>query len=82
MATLDQLNTWLSEAEAARHSLAMGEAVVEVWRDGRRVTYSRANLAALTSYIDRLNAEIEQAQASACGRARRRALGVVWSGRQ
>ena len=82
MATLDQLQTWLGEAESARHALAMGEALVEVWRDGRRVTYSKASLNDLQSYIDWLNAEIARVTAQASGKPRRRALGFRWSGCQ
>jgi hypothetical protein len=78
MASLAQLETWLEEAETARHNLAMGEQVVEIWRDGRRVSYSQTNLRALTDYVAWLHAEIGKVTAAAAGRPRRSAIGTVW----
>lgn len=78
MATLTQLQTWLSEAEAARHTLAMGETVAEIMRDGRKVTYSRANLSDLNNYIAWLEAEIERKTNDAAGNPRRSAIGVTY----
>lgn len=76
MASLAQLQTWLTEAENARHSLALGEQVVEVWKDGRRVTYNRGSLADLDAYIKRLERDIEQATNVAAGKRRRSAIGI------
>lgn len=76
MASLVQLQLWLTEAENARHSLALGEQVVEVWKDGRRVTYSAARLADLDAYIKRLERDIEQATNVAAGKRRRSAIGI------
>lgn len=78
MASLAQLQTWLSEAEAARHALAMGQTTVEIGRDGRKVVYSKASLSDLESYIKWLNAEIEKAENADAGRPRRSAIGTVW----
>lgn len=75
MASLAQLQTWLTEAETARHALALGEQVVEVWKDGRRVTYNQARLPDLDAYIKRLERDIEQATNVAAGRRKRSAIG-------
>ncbi|EQA97118.1 head-tail joining protein [Sphingobium sp. HDIP04] len=78
MADLTQLQTWLAEAEAARHLLAMGEQVVEVWRDGRRMTYSERNLSDLNDYISFLGNEIDRKTNEAAGRPRRSGIGVTY----
>lgn len=78
MATLTQLQTWLSEAETARHALAMGEGVVEIMRDGRRMSYTRRNLSDLNSYIAWLETEIEKSTAEAAGSPRRRPINLAW----
>lgn len=75
MASLATLQTRLEEAENARHSLAMGEQVVEVWKDGRRVTYSQAKLPDLDAYILTLKRDIQEATALAEGKPRRSAIG-------
>lgn len=72
MAELATLQTRLTEAEAALHALATGSMVEEVWRDGRRVTYTASNIARLREYIAYLNSEIAAAQAAADGGTRRR----------
>lgn len=77
MADLAQLQTWLSEAESARHQLAMGQQVVEVWREGRRLVYSKGSLSQLDSYIATLRGDIAQAESVAAGRPRRSAIGVL-----
>ena len=38
MATSAQILTWISEVEAQRQKVALGQAFVDIWRDGRRVT--------------------------------------------
>jgi len=58
MADLSTLQGWLTEAEQAQHELSIGKSVVEVWRDGRRITYSKADLAALRLYIADLKRQI------------------------
>lgn len=78
MATLSQLQTWLTEAETARHQLATGAAVVEIMRDGRRLQYRNASLPQLEAYIRTLESDIEKATADAAGRPRRSAIGVDW----
>lgn len=52
MATTAQLQTWLTEAENAYHSLMMGGSVrVTVDQNGERVEFTAANSANLQKYI-------------------------------
>ena len=76
MATLAQLQTWLSEAESARHSIATGAGIVSLQKDGRAMRYTAQNIADLNAYIDRLERQIEAATADAAGRPRRSAISV------
>lgn len=81
MADLFQLTAWLQEAENARHELAMGQAVAEIWRDGRRMTYNKANSGDLNDYIAFLRSEIARQEDEASGTVRRnrRAIGIRYS---
>lgn len=72
MADLATLKTRLTEAEAAKHDLAMGARVVEVVRDGRRIRYQEANKGDLDTYIDKLLREIDDLEAPASGSLPRR----------
>lgn len=77
MDDLDTLKQWLADALAARQSLMTGGQVQEVWRDGRRMKFTSANLADLNAYITDLYrriAELEGADAGA--RPYRRYIGV------
>lgn len=58
MATKEQYQEWLSEAEAARHKLALGDKVTQASYYGRSVTYTQTNVDALDKYIDRLKSLI------------------------
>jgi hypothetical protein len=59
MADLAQLQTWLTEAENAYHSVVIGGSVtVVVDQNGERVEYSRANALSLQKYIATLKAQI------------------------
>lgn len=79
MADLATLTVRLSEAEAARHNIAIGGGVEFVSRDGRAVRYSKQNLAELDAYIATLNKEIEQATQVAAGKPKRRAIKIGWA---
>ena len=59
MATLQDLQSRLAEAETALHNALIGRGVAEV-RDfnGERVVYSRMDLSALRAYIKQLQDEI------------------------
>lgn len=78
MASLAQLQTWLTEAEAARHALATGGQVTGVTRAGRAMRFAEMTLADLNAYIASLEQQIEAAENEAAGRPRRRAIGAVW----
>lgn len=59
MATLEQLQARLAEAQAAYHSVMIGGSVtVVVDQNGERVEYSRANATGLAKYIAALQAQI------------------------
>lgn len=73
MATSAEIQTLLNEARAARHQLALGQAVVEVWRDGRRIIYSKTDSGKLSDYIATLGSELAAALVEEGGtRVRRR----------
>lgn len=59
MATTEELQTRLTEAETAYHNLVLGKAMVE-FRDsnGELVRYSQTNRAALAAYIDDLKRQL------------------------
>lgn len=78
MATTAEIQTRLTEAEAALHALATGQRVVDVWRDGRRVTFSQATIGQLRDYIAQLRNDLAEAQNLDAGRPRRRAIGIGW----
>lgn len=78
--TIERLTRQISEAETARHSLATGARVAEVMRDGRRMVYGPADMAALEDYIRALRSELVTAQTDAgvVPTRRRRAIGLGW----
>lgn len=64
MATCEQLNTWLTEAEQALHDITTGNKVVEIQdQNFERVAYSRANIGELRKYV----AQLRQTIAQQCG---------------
>lgn len=61
MATPEQLQAWLTEAEQARHELALGVRAVSISSSsGKSVTYSAATLGQLDSYIASLQRQLGQ----------------------
>jgi len=53
------LNAWLSEAQTALHSLAIGKKVVSISAaDGKRISFTPAEVASLRSYVLRLQRAI------------------------
>lgn len=78
--TIERLTRQIGEAETARHNLATGARVAEVMRDGRKVTYGPADMAALEDYIRALRSELVAAQTDAgvAPTRRRRAIGLGW----
>lgn len=79
MATAAQILTWIGEAEAHRHDVATGGAVIDVWRDGRRIRKHISDIDELNAYIDRLNTEYAAAVASEAGSNRRRPISLRWA---
>lgn len=62
------LQARLADLEAAKHALMTGQSVASVSHDGKAVTYTRAELAALNAAILEIRARL--------GLTRRRAIGV------
>ncbi len=77
MPTLSQLQTWLTEAYAARHLLRTGGMAEMFSRDGRVVKYTAASAGDLDAYIAQLESEIS---AGSTGTARRRTYRVTQVG--
>jgi hypothetical protein len=50
--SLADLQQWLTDALAARHALATGQMVAEIFRNGRRVTYAKSDMPNLALYIE------------------------------
>ncbi len=80
MATSTQIREWIAAAENARHAVAIGGAVIDVWEDGSRVRRSISSLTELQAYIDRLNRELAAALLAESGSTRpaRRAISMVF----
>lgn len=61
MATSTEIQALLTEARDVRHKLGLGKGVVEVWRDGRRIIYSKIDMGTLGAYIADLEKELADA---------------------
>lgn len=77
-----KLTRMISEAVDARHKLATGTDVVDVWRDGRRMRFQKSKIAELDAYITNLRSDLTAAQVDAgvTPTRRRRAIGLAWRG--
>lgn len=76
MATVQQMQVWLVEAENAYHALQTGASVVEAQdSNGERVRYTSANASRLKAYIEDLKLQI----AGLATTASRYPLRPVWS---
>lgn len=65
------LQTWLAEAEVARHKLVTGAAVASVSYEGKgQVTYSKADLDKLDAYIASLRSQLSAADGTPTTRRR------------
>lgn len=70
MATLEQLKTYLAEAETAYHQLMTGKMIVMVRdQNGEQGQYNQASKSALASYIAQLKQQIAELEggAGSCG---------------
>lgn len=81
MATSTQIQTWISEVEAQRQKVALGQAFVDIWRDGRRVTVQVTGLPDLDNYLQTLRSELVEAQIAegVTPTRRRRGIGLMYS---
>jgi len=77
MATLATLQTWLSEAEIARHKLRTGSLRVSFSHGQRSMTFAAANAAELDAYIADLTQQITVAQG---GSSKRRVFRIMQTG--
>jgi len=80
MASSSQITLWIEEVEAQRQKVALGQAFVELWRDGRRVRVEVASLADLETYLQTLRSELVEAQIAegTTPTRRRRAIGLAY----
>lgn len=76
--TLADLQNMLAEAKAQRHVVALGNAVVEVWRNGRRVQVEVTSIEKLQDYIMALEREIDEQTMADAGKNKRRAITLAW----
>lgn len=74
----EDILTRLAEAKEQRHLVAMGKAVVEVWRNGRRVQVKVTDLKQLNDYIQVLEREYAEQLAVDAGKNRRRPISLAW----
>lgn len=79
MATAEEIRADIAAVRAERLSLIKGERVKEVWRDGRRLTFSEITLDGIGKVLAALNQELADAIADADGTPRRRAIGIRYS---
>jgi len=77
---VERLTREIAEAKAQRARVATGNAVIDVWRDGRRIRKMIPSLDALEAYIRVLEGELYSAQLAAGMEvtSRRRAIALNW----
>ncbi len=80
MATAAEIEAMIAAAEARRQEVALGEAVVEVWRDGRRMRLQVPTIDELNKHIAAMRTALVEAQIAEgiCPPRRRRAIGLSW----
>ena len=62
---IERLTREIAEAKAQRALVAQGKAVIEAWRDGRRIRRAMPTLEGLEAYIRQLRGELLEAQVAA-----------------
>lgn len=75
---VERITAEIADAKAMRVKVMMGEAVTEVWREGRRVVKPLPTLNELNAYIRVLETELAEATRVAEGKPKRRAIGIAW----
>jgi hypothetical protein len=77
---VERLTREIAEAKSQRALVATGQAVIDVWRDGRRIRKMIPTLAQLEAYIRQLEGELYTAQLAAGQTVtpRRRAIDLAW----
>lgn len=75
----EDIRARIAEAKAQRHLVALGQAVVEVWRNGRRVQVKITDMKQLNDYILALERELDEQGSVDAGRKKRRAITLAWS---
>jgi len=55
---LATLQARYADADAALHELRLGRGVVDVWRDGKRIRYTQADVTTLSDYLTELSGKI------------------------
>lgn len=78
MQTAAEIAADLTALYMARTSLAKGERVDEVWRDGRRLTFGKVTMKDLNDLIAQREGDLAKAQASEAGAPARRAIGTYF----
>jgi hypothetical protein len=68
----------LADYRAARSALVKGERLEDVWRDGRRMRFSRLSLADINSAIADLEREYAAATSTEAGRPARRPINLAY----
>lgn len=76
----ERITREIVEAVAMRQTVALGQAVTELSRDGRRITKAVPTLAQIEAHIRNLRSELTAAQidAGTTPTRRRRAIGLGW----
>lgn len=76
MATKEELEALRTSLVNARTSLLTGQAVKEVWRDGRRVVYQGVSVAEINDAIDQVDVDIAKIDAGTGSTTRPRYHGL------
>jgi hypothetical protein len=79
VATADEIRADIAAVRDQRLALVKGERVKEVWRDGRRLTFSEITLDGIAKVLAALGEELADAIALEDGSSRRRAIGIRYS---
>lgn len=75
---VERITAELVSVKAMRSKVAAGEAIEELWRDGRRVRKVLPSLSELTAHIAVLERELAEALAAEAGSNKRRPIRLAW----